>query len=230
MKSIRLLLLVIAILTLSPTSLAQESAQLPGELNQNSKLREVLEWLDKTSFDKAIVTLHDVYLDYSSATADDGTGMRILSASALLGPNDAYFSRGFKLGNVPGCNVTLRNDDVQALVPESDYPTQDFAPYVAELYIPLHKLDAGKGKGPHRHTSNPDRARIIGTWRTEFRPRGFFNPKRVFGLAIFPPNRRELREYLDSTTLSFTFDDKVTSEKFNAAFRLAIRFCKPLAN
>jgi hypothetical protein len=66
---------------------------------------------------------------------------------------------------------------------------------------------------------------LFGTWGTEFKHKGFFARHDV-GLSYFPAGHRESQGYIDGETLTFTFDNKEMSEKFDAVFRQAIRICQ----
>lgn len=210
-----------AVCLLQITVKSQEAVRLPGGLTSDSSVKELLEWLDKSSFAGAWIGLNNVGYNYSSSYQD---GYRVLPASQES--FNVYFSQGFKLANLVGCMVTLRNDDIQLLSPETDKLSQNFAPHIGELYIPLHRLDAKKGKNTHRWTSDAEKGKAYGVWRTTYRSGGFYS-KRVFGTSIFPPNRRDLQGYLDADTVTFTFESKQMSDEFDVVFRQAIRRCKP---
>lgn len=97
--------------------------------------------------------------------------------------------------------------------------------YSAELYIPLNQLSVKKGKGPYRHTVNPDKAQLLGTWRTEFKSN---RSQEDVVLALFARGQTEKLGVWTVETLTFTFDSKKTSEKFTKAFRQAIEICQPV--
>lgn len=88
----------------------------------------------------------------------------------------------------------------------------------------LEKLSYSKGKA-QRHTTNPDKAKVVGTWRTKFTYRGFF-ARAVFSMSFSDPNLGTMKEVMTTETLTFTFDDREMSERFNAAFRQAIKLCQ----
>ena len=218
---LHVLFLAVSICFYSSDTFAQNKVGLPPELNQRSSLREVLEWLDKTSFVHARVGLND---GGSQGGSYEGGG----SWDGMVSEK-RVFSQGFKFANLDGCTVTLRNDDVKLLHYDSKAPEtmidKTRTQHVAELYIPLYRLSDTKGKAPYRHTRNPEKARLLGTWRAEFKHRGFFSRHDV-GMAIFGVGQRERKGYRDGDTLTFSFDSKEMSEKFDAVFRQAVKLCK----
>jgi len=136
------------------------------------------------------------------------------------------FSQGFRFANLASCTLTLRNGDMRILRrPNKLYDWNQGKSFVAELYIPLYRLSPRKDKAPYRQTKDPEKARLFGTWRTEFKHRGFLARHDV-GMSYFPAGQRESKGYRDGETLTFTFDDKETSDEFDAAFRQAIRLCQ----
>jgi hypothetical protein len=214
------LFLIVSIGFLTSTTFAQDNVRLPPELNRSSSLAEVLGWLDKTSFANARVGLSN---DGSPGDSDS------IMPTDSLPSEKAVFSQGFKLTNVDGCALTLRNDDVKVIrFSKSLERFRDVGNtqtrYVTELYVPLYRLSHRKGKAPYRHTSNPEKARLLGAWRAEFKEKGFFSRHDV-GMSIFPAGQKEVRQYIDGGTLTFTFDSQEMSEQFNAAFRQAIKLC-----
>ena len=124
------------------------------------------------------------------------------------------------------CGVTLRNENTR-LIAHSKL-VQDPPPdqrYTAELYIPLNRLSVSKGKRPYRHTANPDKAQLPGTWRTEFKSNW---SREDVVLTLFSPGKTLKLRVWEAETLTFTFESKEMSEKFDAAFRQAIRICQPV--
>ena len=213
------LLLAVSISLLSSKTFAQNNARLPPELNQNSSLPEVLEWLDKTSFANARVGLNDS----GSPNSEESNMGPYGDGTPAQKP---IFSQGFRLTNLENCTLTLRNDYMKIIRrPTKHWEGNKDESYVAELYIPLYRLSPGKGREPYRHTQDPEQARLLGTWRTEFKHKGFFARHDV-GISYFPAAQRESKVYMDGETLTFTFDSKEMSEQFDAAFRQAIKLCK----
>lgn len=137
-----------------------------------------------------------------------------------------FYAAGFRVVQGDMCGVILRNDNTTLL--DHSKLVHDPAPnqrYAAELFIPLGKLGVKKSKGPYRHTSNPDKARMLGTWRSEFKSS---KSQEDMVLTMFAPGRTEKTQVWKAETLTFTFESKETSEKFTAAFRQAIEICQPV--
>jgi hypothetical protein len=206
-------------------TLGQEKV-LPRELNQTSSLSEILGWLDKTSFANASVGLKTIVSDAGLDPADRLTAK--LSESA-------FFSPGFRLIKVDGCNLTLRNDNVKVLsFLTSSYNPDEVASLpgyrngkrqsAALLFIPLDKMSDRKGKGPYRHTKDPEKVKLLGVWRTEFKKKGFFS-REIFRIDMIPSEQGATKESMEAQILTFTFEKKEMSEQFNAAFRQAIKLC-----
>lgn len=217
MRKGSLVTLVIAplVLLLCPMAHAQDDGNAPAGLSQNPNISDVMNWLDKNGLAQARI------------------GVRTISQSARKDiQQDAYpalslfYAEGFRLVQGDVCAVILRND-ATTLIDHSSL-AHDPAPgkrYSAELYIPLSKLSVKKGKGPYRHTSNPDKAQLLGTWRTEFKSS---TSQEDVVLTMFAPGRSEKMQVWKGDTLTFTFESKETSEKFTAAFRQAIKICQPV--
>jgi hypothetical protein len=88
------------------------------------------------------------------------------------------------------------------------------------------KLYAGSSTSPTAHlTVNPDKAQLLGTWRTEFKSN---RSQEDVVLTLFAPGQTDKLGTWKAETLTFTFDSKETSEKFTAAFRQAIEICQPV--
>jgi hypothetical protein len=176
-----------------------------------------MNWLDKTSLPKARVGLR------TSSTPQIDSDSPVLSQDQH--PSDSlFYSQGFKLIKVDGCNLTLRNDHTRLIGHSTlvidETPQQH---YSAELYVPLYRLSEKKGRAPYRYTKDPRKSLLLGTWRTEFKS----NRSREEGiLTLFLPGHTEKIGGWEAETLTFTFDTKEESEQFNAAFRQAIRLCR----
>jgi hypothetical protein len=207
------LCLIVVINVSASDAIAQD--RLPAELNRNSSLSEILAWLDKTSFAYARVGLDDSYEDLPDDPSSTG---------------NLVFSQGFKLTLIDGCHLTLRNEAIQIL----DFSRQgdDVANFLerrkgntaGQLFMWLERLSYDKGRAPYRHTADPDKAKLLGAWRTKFTFRGFFG-KDVFDISLGGPNQGEMK-VIHSATLTLTFDDREMGERFNAAFRQAIKLCQ----
>jgi hypothetical protein len=223
-------LLVAASLSLSSSvTLAQDKNRLPPELSRSSPPADILRWLDKTTFAEARVGLN--------RSGDPGTDDPIPSLRVDSTVGEKFvFSQGFRLANLEGCTLTLRNDDVKLIRYADDAlftiggdgghafgdVGQTETRYVAELYVPLDKMSDRKGKAAYRHTSEPKKAALLGAWRTTFKSK---RGRRDAGLSVFPAGRREKRTFTDGETVTFTFDSREAGERFNAAFRRAIKLC-----
>ena len=133
------------------------------------------------------------------------------------------FSQGFRLSGIDGCTLTLRNEDTY-LIDSSKNIRNSGTHTAAELSVQLDRLSPTKGKATYRHTKNFEKAALVGAWRTEYRYKGF-TKHTVVGLELFSTKSKEKVGFWDGTTLTFTFDSKEMSEKFDAAFRQAIRLC-----
>ena len=137
-----------------------------------------------------------------------------------------FYSEGFKFIQIENCGVILRNDNTR-LISHSKL-VHDPAPgqhISAEIFIPLNRLDIKKDSKPFRHTSDPQKAQLLGTWRTEFKTN---QSRDDVVLTLFAPGKTEKLHVWKAEALTFTFDNKDTSEKFNTAFRQAIKICQPI--
>jgi len=209
-------LLAMSIVFLTSRIATQDKAHLPTELSQSASLSEIVDWLDKTSFPDARVGLKssDSQGLPSSTNPDwqEGTPGHSL-----------VFSQGFRLSGIDGCTLTLRNEDTY-LINSSKNIRNSGTHTAAELSVQLDRLSSTKGKVTYRHTKNFEKAALVGAWRTEYRYKGF-TKHTVVGLELFSTKSKEKVGFWDGTTLTFTFDSKEMSEKFDAAFRQAIRLC-----
>ena len=203
------------VLLLCPMTLAQDNSKASAGLSQKPNIAEVMDWLDKNGLAQARIGVRTISQSAREDIQQDG-----YPALSL------FYAAGFRLVQGDVCAVILRNDDTTLL--DHSSLVHDPAPgqrYSAELYIPLHRLSVEKGKGPYRHTSNPDKAQLLGTWRTEFKST---KSQEVVVLTMFAPGQTEKMQVWKAETLTFTFERKETSEKFTAALRQAIRICQPV--
>lgn len=142
MRSQRLLyaLLIMSVVGLSNFSvLAQDKAPLPGDLNQNSSVSEILTWLDQTTFRNARVVLkdsRDAFI-YRPPWDDSGPAMHTF-----------VFTQGFRVTSIDGCNLTLRNDDAR-MVTKSTVEDSTHR-LVADVWVQLNRMGATKGRPTHR--------------------------------------------------------------------------------
>ena len=219
-RSLHALFLIGSIGFFNSRTLAQDKALLPPELNQNSSLSEIVTWLDKTSFAKARVRMKDSRRTdiYQPPWVEDDTPKETL-----------IFTQGFRLTRVEGCTLVLRNDDAR-IIPKSLKMEDSKNHFAAQLYVPLYRLGATKGRAPYLSTKNLEKARLLGTWRTEFKYEGLFSRKIVemdlFSAGSKSADWRAATSRWDGENLAFTFDSKEMSEKFDAAFRQAIKLCQ----
>lgn len=217
-----LLKLVIASLTilfLSRIAMAQDQSNTPAALPQQANISEVMAWLDTNGLAQARI---GVRTSSRPAKQEVVGGIKTDAYPAL----NLFYAEGFRLVEGDVCGVILKNDDARLLAHSKlvDVPPPGQR-YTAELFIPLSGLSVKKSKGPYRHTSNPDKAHLLGTWRTEFKSKG---PKDDIILTLFDTSQTQKLNVLEAETVTFTFEDKETSEKFTTGFRQAIKICQPI--
>jgi len=231
------LLLCYFLSILSSQTLAQNVPKLPPQLNKGLSLSEIVDWLDKNSFSHARIGLES---DGPESYTDSSDPMNSINLSVAQLSEGLFFSSGFSLLKADGCGLTLRNDQVKILrgwTKSYDSNQMSLANFVfgkkgekkltpqsAVLFIPLDKMRYGGGKKPYQYTKKADEAKLFGTWRTKFKEKGFFK-RSVFQMEITAVEDPELKGKMHAGTLTFTFDDKDESERFDAAFRQAIKLC-----
>ena len=232
MKTLKFVLYVSLLLTAVTAPLSEAFAQkkaLPPGLNEGSTVKEIIEYLNRTSFPYARI----------------GLRVAVTSSLELWDPsvNSGYpvgslvFSPRFRLvSGADDCHLLLRNEDVTVYdVWGKDVRpislrelTESLPPYTAEFSTWLETASHKGGKAPFLYTRNPERAKLLGAWRTEFKSRGFF-VRSIFGVKI-PALKRGLigREQFETNdTVGFMFDDRQAAERFDAAFRRLIKLCQP---
>lgn len=107
-------------------------------------------------------------------------------------------------------------------------------PRPLNLFIPLQKLKAKKAT--YRHTEKADQADLLGMWRTEFKMKSefFLIPTReklksllenLLKIEVIGVGQIGRNDAMNGDTITFTFDDREMSEKFDSAFRQAIKQC-----
>jgi hypothetical protein len=228
--------------SLSSPAFAQNNS-LPSDLTEKSSLAEIVQWLDETSFAKARIGVHSSAPQIDSDTVPD---------AATTYPEWAVFAQGFRLVKSDGCHLVLRNDAIELIEFASKYPDTrngSFAnfrktknkQFSGDLLISLERLSGKKGKSPYRLNTKSDLADLLGTWQTKFIGKGLKidvteNKWRIPGKTVTLTNDIVLEitasgenggnESMDADDLTFTFDDRETSEKFYAAFRQAVNLCK----
>jgi hypothetical protein len=218
-KSFLAVIMIPFVMLLCRPVLGQDSGSVPPGPSQRPHISEIMEWLDKNGLAEARVGVRTS----SQPAKEEFPGGPLQDPYPAL---SVFYAQGFKLVRGDVCNVVLRNDDTALLAHskliEDPPPGQR---YSALLFIALDRLSVKKGKGPYRHTSNADRARLLGTWRTEFKSN---RSKEDVSLTLSEPAHPSKLLVWQAETLTFTFDNKETSEKFDAAFREAIKICQPV--
>lgn len=241
MKTFQSLFCALFLGVLSCAAFAQ-SRSLPAGLTEKSSLEEIINWLDKTSFAEARIGLIS---DAPGLSADE------IPTSVTRYAEDATFAKGFKLVKSEGCRLVLRNEDIKLLEFGTKYPDSRLGSlanfrkagsatsFSGDLVISLDLLSK-KGKVPFQHTKKTERADVFGLWRTEFKGSDKisitkFNKWRVPNQEVKILKDFELKikasragddESMDGDKLTFTFDDKETSEKFFAVFSRAVDLCR----
>jgi hypothetical protein len=193
--------------------LAQKKPVLPGDLNQNSSVAEIVTWLDQTSFRNARIVLKDSWDAFIYRPPWDDTGPA---------EHTFIFTRGFRVTNIDGCNLMLRNDDAR-MVTKSKVEDSKYR-LVADIWVQLDRMSPKKGRRTYRYTNDPEKVSKLGAWRTEFKYNGW-SSRTMVGLTLYSAEWKEPQRWV-GTNLTFTFDTKEMSEKFDAAFRQAIRLCR----
>ncbi len=204
---------IVLVFLVCSVALAQDSG-----LSQQANIVEVMNWLDQNGLVQARVGIR-------TSPQPERNDFGVLQQDAYPALS-LFYSEGFKFIKIENCGVVLRNDNTQ-LISHSKL-VHDPAPgerLSAELFIPLNRLGIKKGKRPFRHTSDPDKAQLLGTWRTEFKSD---RSQDDVVLTLFAPGKTDKLRTWKAEALTFTFDSKDTSENFNTAFRQAIKICQPV--
>jgi hypothetical protein len=206
-------LIVFLVLLSTLGALAQKKRVLPDGLKQDSSVSEIVTWLDQTSFRNARVVLKNTSdADFYSPPWDDTPA-----------PNNTFiFTQGFRVTNIDGCNLMLRNDDVRTVVKSKVEEYKDRV--VADVWVQLNRMSPNRGKHAHRYTTDPEKVNLLGAWRTDFGYRGW-SSNTIVGLTLSSPQWKEPQRW-QGMNVAFTFDTKEMAEKFDAAFRQAIRLCQ----
>lgn len=223
MRTFRLYFLC-ALMLLPPAAAAQKPPPPPGA-GPSASAEELFEGLESAGlFAAARVGLTENAWRYRN-----GTG---LDAEPTLETDVRVFSRGFRFAGLEGCTLTLRNEDARMLPPpgagRADAHAGGGTPprYVAELYVPLDRLSATKGKSAKSAHQKPENARLYGAWGAEYKYKGVV-AKSPVGLFMFPAGLRESRKYYGGQSVTFTFDGREQSLRFDDAFRRAVKLCQP---
>lgn len=205
--------IVSLLLSSSYSASAQNKPRLPGDLKADSTVAEILTWLDQTSFRNAGIVLKDSW--------DDST-YRPPWDDSEPAKNTFLFTRGFRATNIAGCNLLLRNDDARTV--GKSKLEDSTSEVVAEVWVQLNRMSPNKGKHTHRYTSDPKKISLLGAWRTEFSYNGWFS-RTIVGLTLRSAAWKEPQRW-EGLNVAFTFETKEMGEKFDAAFRQAIRLCR----
>ena len=222
---LQVLFLIVIINFWNSETAAQGKAQLPPELTQNSSPAEILAWLDRTSLANARVGLN----------SDGGKSRSMYGVQVNHGTPSAkaVFSKGFRLARLDGCHLTLRNEAVSVIDFSGGRYSADVKTLLesrkgntaGQLLMWLERLSYTKGKAGYRHITDPENAKLLGTWRISFSYRGFFS-RDSFSMSFSDPEQGTVREVMTAEKLTFTFDDRDAAERFSAAFRQAIKLCQ----
>ena len=206
---------VVTVVVLSSfRALAQNKPLLPGGLNQDSSVSEILTWLDQTTFRNARVVLKDstdAFIYRPPWGHDSGPAEHTF-----------IFTQGFRVTSIDGCNLMLRNDDARTVTKSK----LDDSPHrlIADIWVQLDRMSPNKGRHTHRYTKDREKVRLLGAWRTEFKYKGWVS-RTMVGLTLTSAEWKEPQRW-DGRNLAFTFDTKEMSDNFDAAFRHAIRLCR----
>ena len=213
MKLLHAFFIVSVVVTSSFRAPAQNKLLLPGDLNQDSSVSEIVTWLDQTSFRNARVVLKDSWDDFTYRPPwDDSEPAK----------TTFIFTQGFRVTNIDGCNLMLRNDDARRVTKSK---VEDSAHrLIADVWVQLNRMSPNKGRHTHRYTKDPEKVSLLGAWRTEFKYRGWFS-RTIVGLTLSSPEWKEPQRW-NGMDLAFTFDTEEMGRKFDAAFRRAISLCK----
>ncbi len=241
--------LVALSIILSSVVFAQKNT-LPIDLTEKSSIGEILNWLDKTSLPQArlgletnvkepetgeVITTATQY--YEQAFFSKGFRVDKIDGCKVKLKNDDVELLRYVSGYPDSSNGSLRFKKTQ---------NNQFA---GEFFIPLQDLKANKA--PFKYSEKIEKTDLLGTWRTEFKLKSnlsFFSlfpviwskekakekakekmeelRENAMRVEIISSEQNEQNDLMYGDELTFTFDDKQTSEKFYAAFNRAITLCK----
>jgi hypothetical protein len=203
---------ILLVFLLCPVLLAQDGA------SPRPNIVEVMNSLDQNGLAQARVGIRTL-----AQSREEVSGVVQQEAYPAL---SLFYSEGFKFVRIENCGAVLRNDNAQ-LISHSrlvrDPAQGERRP--AQLFIPLNRLSITKGRKPFRHTSDPQKAQLLGNWRAEFKSN---RSQDEVVLTLFDSKQPSKLVVWKADTLTFTFDNKETSEKFDNAFRQAIKICQPV--
>lgn len=214
------------------------SGQVKDSTEDERTVEEILEDLNKT-LPLARVGLES---NITSPPADE------IPTTATSYYQFAIFSQGFRFQRLEKCRLTVRNRNLSMVDFTTGYPSladgnlqvfrgnlDNVVEFVGDLSIPLFRLKANKR--PFRHTKKPEKAQLLGTWRTEFKQRTkFFLVPTIAGMRRFMEGRMYIdvsspaygdeAESMNGDELTFTFDKKEDAEEFYSLMSRAIELCK----
>lgn len=231
MNSLRAFLATLLIALIGVLSLdvpAQDKTLRPPALNENSSLAEIIDWLNKNAFPHARIGL--------KKRSHKGPKSRFgVPQSYELG-SERFFSEGFHVKAVDGCQVELSNEHVtivDARNPDSGpfykFTTQrkgnqKLTPQLAVVYVSLNRMSDRRGKKPHLLSNDRKNGKSAGWWQANYEQHGFFN-KLIFDAELTSVEGPQTKELGHFDFLSFTFESRELAEQFNTAFRRAIKIC-----
>jgi hypothetical protein len=205
---------VVSVVVLSSfRALPQSNHLLPGDSNQDSSVSEIITRLDQTSFRNARIVLKDSW-DDTFTYGPPGDDSRPAKTTFV-------FTQGFRVTNIDRCNLMLRNDDARRINKSKveDYTSR----VVADVWVQLNRMSPDKGRATYRYTRDPEKMRLFGAWRTNFKYRGW-SSRTIVGLTLSSAEWKEPQRW-EGMNIAFIFDTKKMSEEFDAAFRHAIKLC-----
>ena len=192
---------------------AQNKTPLPGGVKEDSTVSEILTWLGQAAIPHARIVLKDSWDDFLYRPPwDDTEPMK----------HTFIFLEGFRVTNIDGCNLMLRHDD--ALEVDKLKVADTTRPLVVDLWVQLHRMSPDKGKRTHSYTKDPEKVRLLGAWKSEFKYKGW-SSNTMAELKVHYPQGEKPQKW-QGYNIAFSFDSKELSEQFEAAFRRAIRLCR----
>ncbi len=192
---------------------AQDKTPLPGGLKEDSSVLEILTWVGQTAIPNARIVLKDSRDDFLYRPPwDDTEPMK----------HTFIFLQGFRVTNIDGCNLMLRNDDAREV--DKSKVLDAKGPVVVDLWVQLHRMSPDKGKRTHSYTKDPEKVRLLGAWKSEFKYKGW-SSNTMAELKVHYPQADKPQKW-QGYNIAFTFETKEMSEQFEAAFRQAIRLCR----
>ena len=192
---------------------AQNKTPLPGGLKEDSTVSEILTWLGQAAIPHARIVLKDSWDDFLYRPPwDDTEPMK----------HTFIFLEGFRVTNIDGCNLMLRHDDAREV--DKLKVADTTRPLVVDLWVQLHRMSPDKGKRTHSYTRDPEKVRLLGAWKSEFKYKGW-SSNTMAELKVHYPQGDKPQKW-QGYNIAFSFDSKELSEQFEAAFRRAIRLCR----